>query len=278
LDRKNEFEMINKKLTSEILNFKDIIKSREEEVKVLLGIIEKYKAMEENFKKTFNKNLDSNKRLVDRLDEEDKKLAEISNNIYGKVIDFSKENNNNHNINSKIKNGNLNENGEHSRSSSFYRGENSNSNLQSQSQATKANTNTNQTNNLIDSLAISKNGQFVNNFFNKNPINNNNNTNSNNNNSNNNDNNYNPIPISLLKEINSVNTLLVKPVDINKDIASNELKLYEVFRINYVHFSAKDEEKRRAYLKEKFEEGQHLAKEYMKLKENCNSLKNNVIK
>ena len=43
LDHQKEYEMINKKLTSEIISFKDIIKSRDEEVKVLLGIIEKYK-------------------------------------------------------------------------------------------------------------------------------------------------------------------------------------------------------------------------------------------
>jgi hypothetical protein len=161
--------MINKKLTSEILNFKDIIKSREEEVKVLLGIIDKYKAIEENLKKTFNKNMDSNKRLVDRLDEEDKNLAEIRNNIYWKIIVYSKINNKNNN--NKIKNSNLNENAENSRSSSFYREENSNlnNNFNSniQSQITKANTNTNKnhTNNLIYNFSISKNGQFVNIFF-----------------------------------------------------------------------------------------------------------------
>ncbi len=87
-------------------------------------------------------------------------------------------------------------------------------------------------------MAIGKHGQFVNKFFNKNPLNNANNSNSNNNESNN----YNPIPIGLLKEINQANTILVKPFDISKELASNELKLYEVFRINYVHFSAKDEE------------------------------------
>ena len=275
LDRKFETDILNKKLTSEIENLKDMINSRDEEIKVLLGIIDRYKAMEENFKNIFKKDLDPNKRLIDRLDEEDKKLADIKKDVYGEAMEFEKikfnKNENLINLNENKHNNNPLSKNEDSKNTSFSNGNtkstNTNSNMTSM--------NPNNFFNSVNTNTNSNNGNSqMNNFMNKNNINSSVNTSIGNNTNNPN---YNPIPISLLKEINTANTYLIKSIEVSKDIISNDLKLYDLFKNNYVKFSVKDEENKKIYLKEKFESGQIIAKEYLKLKEMSNSIKPSVI-
>lgn len=275
-----ELDLINKKLTSEIENLKDLIKSRDEEIKVLLGIIEKYKAMEENFKKVFKKDLDPNKRLVDRIEEEDRQLSEIRSNVYGDIVNFEQVKfNKNENLMSAIDScKNLNKSfkiNDDSKNSSF-----SNANTKS----TGADTNTisaslKQNTNLLNSFST-HNNSLINNFLNSNTVKNKENQNYVDNsikkNNNNNNQNYNPIPISLLKEINTANSYLLKPFEITKDVISNDLKLYDIFKNGYIKFPLKDEEQKKSYLKEIFQSGQVLANEYKKLREMTNSIKNNV--
>ena len=238
LDRKFETDILNKKLTSEIENLKDMINSRDEEIKVLLGIIDRYKAMEENFKNIFKKDLDPNKRLIDRLDEEDKKLADIKKDVYGEAMEFEKikfnKNENLINLYENKHNNNPLSKNEDSKNTSFSNGNskstNTNSNMTSM--------NPNNFFNSVNTNTNSNNGNSqMNNFMNKNNINSSVNTSIGNNTNNPN---YNPIPISLLKEINTANTYLIKSIEVSKDIVSNDLKLYDLFKNNYVKFSVKD--------------------------------------
>ncbi len=286
LDKKREFDIINRKLTGEIENFKEMIKSRDEEIKVLLGIIDKYKSMEENFKKVFKKDLDPNKRLIDRLEEEDKQLADIRNNVYGNAIEFEKiKFNKNENLMNSFNNNNTKPNNnfiediknQDSRNSSF-----SNANTKT----TNANSNMNNinfnTNSLMNNIKSNANASNqVNNFFNNDNSKNNTSminsvTNTNFSQNTKNTSNYNPVPIGLLKEINTVNTFIFKPVKISKDVIVNELKLYELFRNNYVRFSSQEEENRRKTLKDKFDQGRVLAQDYTKVRDMSNSIKTSV--
>jgi len=274
LDKKNEVDILNRKLTSEIHSFREIIKSRDEEVKVLLGVIDKYKAMEENYKRS----MDPSKRLVDRLEEEDQKLAEIRSNVYGNIMEFEKVkfNNNNQNLMRAFE-GKNSKNGEDSGNSSFSNSNSKTTNANSNMNALNSNIN----NTLLNSINTNSASQ-VNNFFN-NAISKNNTSNINNNsmnsnlNSNNNKStNYNPVPISLLKEINTVNTYTHQPIKLTKEAFLNELKMYEKFKNSYIRFSTQEEENRKNILKEKFEQGRVLAQEYTNYKKMSDSIKTSV--
>jgi len=277
LDKKKELDIINRKLTGEIVNLKEMIKSRDEEMKVLLGVIDKYKAMEENYKKS----LEPNKRLLDRLEEEEQKLAEIRNNVYGNALDFDKikfrqndnlrdafENNNNFN-NTKNNFNKIDDSRNTSFSNTNSRTTNANSNMN--------NMNTISSNTILNNLNNNSSSQ-INNFFNNGNARNNISQNNPNNNSINinQSSNYNPVPISLLKEINTVNTFTHQPIKLTKEIILNELKMYEVFKNNYIRFPTQEEENRRKILKDKFEQGRVLAQEYTKVRDMSNSIKTSV--
>jgi kinesin family protein 6/9 len=73
-----ELENSIKKLNSEIENCKDIIKKRDEESRVLLSTIDKYRANELEYKP-----------LLNRLNEEDIRLSQIRNDVLGNVINFN---------------------------------------------------------------------------------------------------------------------------------------------------------------------------------------------
>lgn len=270
LDKKKEIDILNRKLTSEIESFKEIIKSRDEEVKVLLGMIDKYKLMEENLKKS----LEPNKKLVDRLEEEEQKLAEIRSNVYGNIMQFEKVKfNKDENLMGVFDNkNNINKN-EDSRNSSFSNANSKTTNANSNMNALNSNIN----NTLLNSITTNSASQ-VNNFFNNanSKINTSNNNSTNNSNSNNKSTNYNPVPISLLKEINTVNTYTHQNIKLTKDIILNELKMYEIFKNNYIRFSSQEEENRKNILKEKFEQGRVLAQEYTNYKKMSDSIKTSV--
>ena len=77
MDKVIEFENSNKKLNSEILKLKEIVKRRDEELKVLLAMVDKMKGY------------DSKKTLLSRLEDEDNgRLNEIRNNFLGNEIKF----------------------------------------------------------------------------------------------------------------------------------------------------------------------------------------------
>jgi kinesin family protein 6/9 len=77
-DRVIELENLTKKLNAEIEKCKEIIKKRDEELKVLITNIDKNK---QNEQITY-------KPLITRLNNEENKIAEIKNDILGNIVNF----------------------------------------------------------------------------------------------------------------------------------------------------------------------------------------------
>jgi hypothetical protein len=94
-DKVIELENVNKKLTSEIERLKDIIKRQDEEMKVLLGLVEKYKERNDKYNSSsmsITTNNTNNTLLSKLQDEENKKYLEIKNSIQGKELSFDNYN------------------------------------------------------------------------------------------------------------------------------------------------------------------------------------------
>jgi kinesin family member 6/9 len=209
LDKVIELENSNKKLNSEIEKLRDIIKRRDEEMKVLINMIDKYKSY------------DSKKTLLNRLDEEDDgRLSTIKNNFLGGEINF---------------NSNLNQ--DKSFSSSLLKTNNFEQNSNKKFENEKSIINKSNLNTSVVSKP--------------------------------------QIPLQLLQEINSANSYLIREVYLSKEILSERLKAYDVFRNNYIKAEIKKENLRILH-DEKFEQGRKIGERVTKLREKSQIIKNEV--
>jgi kinesin family protein 6/9 len=205
MDRMIEFENANMKLNSEIDKLKEIIKRRDDEVKVLLGIIDKLKSGSDGNKRT----------LLEKIEQEDSPYNAIKNNAIGDVVTFNylKENLNMNLTNNKDKSD------QHNVSESKV--------------LDNINTNKTQTANKAPS-----------------------------------------IPLQLLQEINSANSYVSKPVELNSEILSVRLKAYDAFKKNYIKYEMIQENLK--VIEEKYRQGSQIGENFTRLKEKSLLLKNQV--
>lgn len=216
LDKVIELENSNKKLNSEIEKLRDLIKRRDEEMKVLINMIDKYKSY------------DAKKTLLNRLDEEDDgRLSTIKNNFLGGEVNFNSSSNSN----------NLNQ--DKSFSSSLLKTNNFEQNSNKNFANDKSLINKS---NLNASASVIPKPQ---------------------------------IPLQLLQEINSANSYLIREVQLSKEILSERLKAYDVFRNNYIKAEFKKENLRILH-DEKFEQGRKIGERVTKLREKTQIIKNEV--
>jgi kinesin family protein 6/9 len=84
LDKMNELELTNKRLSAEVDRLKELLKRRDEEMKVLLSALER-----KNQRSDMGSVFDPNKSLLSRINEEEAvKLMGIKNDVLGKVVNF----------------------------------------------------------------------------------------------------------------------------------------------------------------------------------------------
>lgn len=201
LDKLKELESINSRLNLEIKKLKDMLQRKDEEMKILIDSLDKFK--HNNFE-NINKNIEETTLLSKLQIEEMNKFNEIKNNLQGKIVNFENYDKIKNEIDSKL--------------------------------------NKDQIIHKTDRLE-------------KEPF-------------------KEPVPLSLLKDINTANSYLVRDVELNKEILSEQLKAYDVFKKNYIKTQMREE-----YLlnqKAIFSKGKELSEEIPKLKSNADQLRKEV--
>lgn len=197
-DRVIELENSNKRLSSEIEKLKDLLRRQDEEMKVLLSMVDKYKANlnDSETVKKITSDSTANLSLLTIIREEDKRLNDIRTNLFGSELKFE--------VHNKL--------------------------LAEQTAQMKSD---------LSQSSIKKSGHAAAEQPSQ------------------------PVPLLLIKDINTANSYLTKEVSLSKEILSERLRAYDVFKKNYIKTSIKEE-----YLASQqslFKKGQVLADEVKQL-------------